>query len=182
MAGRRRTGAASLPTADLARSGRDLLCVIISDSVATTESRYAPVPSFFLSLCLRSLSEGSGKADSSSEDRQRENEGSSSLCTSLIRHCRGTIFYFRPAEGTARCGGGVDIEEERFCSANALQGTDPAVARPSDFSFAILIKTFRKEVLRGTVAARKERQPAPCMVDSWRMANRRGTEVGFCRR
>lgn len=34
-----------------------------------------------------------------------------------------------------------------FCSANALQGTDPAVARPSDFSFAILIKGYRKEVL-----------------------------------
>ena len=32
------------------------------------------------------------------EDRQRGNEGSCSLCTSLIQHCRGTVFYFRLAE------------------------------------------------------------------------------------
>lgn len=46
------------------------------------------------------------------EDRQRENEGRCSLCTSLIQHCRGTVFYFRPAEGTVRCGGASIYKEE----------------------------------------------------------------------
>lgn len=39
---------------------------------------------------------------------QRENEGGSSLCTSLIQHCQGTDFYFSLAEeGTVARGASI---------------------------------------------------------------------------
>lgn len=111
---------------------QNLLCVIISDFVATVESRF---PFFSISLSLspplslsfsvsllfkglhctvrgRTNDSWGGEERGDREDRQRENEGRCSLCTSLIQHCRGTVFYFRPAEGTVRCGGASIYKEE----------------------------------------------------------------------
>lgn len=89
-----------------------------------------------LSRFLRNPLDGDARETERGKRSDRENEGGSSLLyefnPALSRH----RLLFQPRGGEHDGGTAprrVDIRGE-FCSANVLQGTDPAVARASDLS------------------------------------------------
>lgn len=121
-----------------------------------------------------------------------------SLCTSLIQHCRGTGFYFKLAcRSRSRCrsrsmsrrkrgGGGwrtahgccgASIYKRRVLFCKCAPGNRSSCCSCHEdfllFSFAILIKTFRKEVPstdNSTVHSKRKRD----MTMRWRVKETRG--------